>query len=209
VGCLQNHDQVGNRALGERTSRLLSPGLLKIGAALVMTSSFVPMLFQGEEWGASTPFLYFTDHREPELGEAVKRGRRKEFAAFGWESEEIPDPQDEETFAQSRLHWEELQEENSRHMLAWHQSLITLRRSLSSLNDGQIDRVSVFFNEAERWLTMARGPVLVACNFAETPRTIPCTDAKDKKMVLSSADDIVVEDTTLRIPAQGVAILLQ
>jgi maltooligosyltrehalose trehalohydrolase len=139
----------------------------------------------------------------------VKRGRRKEFAAFGWESEEIPDPQDEETFAQSRLHWEELQEENSRHMLAWHQSLITLRRSLSSLNDGQIDRVSVFFNEAERWLTMARGPVLVACNFAETPRTIPCTDAKDKKMVLSSADDIVVEDTTLRIPAQGVAILLQ
>jgi maltooligosyltrehalose trehalohydrolase len=207
VGCLQNHDQVGNRALGERTSRLLSPGLLKIGAALVMTSSFVPMLFQGEEWGASTPFLYFTDHREPELGEAVKRGRRKEFAAFGWESEEIPDPQDEETFAQSRLNWEERQEENSRHMLAWHQSLIALRRRLSCLTDGETEQVSVIFDETERWLTMTRGPVLVTCNFAETPRTISCADAKDKKMVLSSTDDIVVEDTTLMLPAHAVAIL--
>ena len=208
VGCLQNHDQVGNRALGERTSRLLSPGLLKIGAALIMTSAFVPMLFQGEEWGATTPFLYFTDHREPGLGEAVKHGRRKEFAAFGWESEVIPDPQAEETFVQSRLHWDELQEENSRRMLAWHQSLIALRRRLSPLTDGEIGRVSVLFDETDRWLTMARGPVLVACNFAETPRTISCAAAKDKKMVLSSADGFVVEDTTLMLPAQAVAILV-
>jgi maltooligosyltrehalose trehalohydrolase len=208
VACLQNHDQVGNRALGERTSRLLSPGLLKIGAALVMTSAFVPMLFQGEEWGASTPFLYFTDHREPELGEAVKHGRRKEFAAFGWESEVIPDPQAEETFVQSRLHWDELQEENSSRMLAWHQSLIALRRSLSSLTDGEMERVSVLFDETERWLTMVLGPVLVACNFAETPRTISCAAAKDKKMVLSSEDDIILEDTTLMLPAQAVALLL-
>ena len=209
VGCLQNHDQVGNRALGERTGRLLSPGLLKIGAALVMTSAFVPMLFQGEEWGASTPFLYFTDHRDPELGEAVKHGRRKEFAAFGWESEAIPDPQAEETFVQSRLHWEELQEENSRHMMAWHQSLIALRCRLSPLTDGEMGRVSVVFDETERWLTMTREPVLVACNFAETPRTISCAAAKDKKMVLSSADGFVVEDTFLMLPAQAVAILLQ
>jgi maltooligosyltrehalose trehalohydrolase len=209
VGCLQNHDQVGNRALGERTSRLLSPGLLKIGAALVMTAPFVPMLFQGEEWGASTPFLYFTDHREPGLGEAVKHGRRKEFAAFGWESEAIPDPQAEETFVQSRLNWEELQEENSRRMLAWHQTLIAVRRRLSSLTDGEMAQVSVLFDETERWLTMARGPVLVACNFAETPRIISCAAAKEKRMVLSSADDILVEDTTLMLPAQAVAILLQ
>ena len=208
VGCLQNHDQVGNRALGERTSRLLSPGLLKIGAALVMTSAFVPMLFQGEEWGAATPFLYFTDHQEPELGEAVKHGRRKEFAAFGWESEVIPDPQAQETFVQSRLHWDELQEEDSSRMLAWHQSLIALRRRLSPLTDGEMERVSVLFNETERWLTMVRGPVLVACNFAETPQTISCAAAKDKKMVLSSADGFVVEDTFLMLPAQAVAILV-
>jgi maltooligosyltrehalose trehalohydrolase len=209
VGCLQNHDQVGNRALGERTSRLLSPGLLKIGAALVMTSPFVPMLFQGEEWGTSTPFLYFTDHQESGLGEAVKHGRRKEFAAFGWESEAIPDPQAEETFVQSRLHWDELQEENSSRMLAWHQSLIALRRRLSSLTDGEMARVSVLFNETERWLTMVRGPVLVACNFADAPRTISCAAAKNKKMVLSSADDIIVEDTTLMLSAQAVAILVE
>jgi len=158
VGCLQNHDQVGNRALGERTSRLLSPGLLKIGAALVLTAPFVPMLFQGKEWGTSTPFLYFTDHQEPELGAAVKRGRQKEFTAFGWESEEIPDPQAEETFLQSRLNWDELQKESSNRMLACYQSLIALRHRLSSLSDGQIDRLSVLFNETERWLTMARRP---------------------------------------------------
>jgi maltooligosyltrehalose trehalohydrolase len=174
-----------------------------------MTAPFVPMLFQGEEWGASTPFLYFTDHREPGLGEAVKHGRRKEFAAFGWESEAIPDPQAEETFVQSRLNWEELQEENSRRMLAWHQTLIAVRRRLSSLTDGEMAQVSVLFDETERWLTMARGPVLVACNFAETPRIISCAAAKEKRMVLSSADDILVEDTTLMLPAQAVAILLQ
>ncbi len=209
VGCLQNHDQVGNRALGERTSCLLSPGLLKIGAALVMTSPFVPMLFQGEEWGAATPFLYFTDHQEPELGEAVKHGRQQEFAAFGWETEKIPDPQAEKTFLQSRLNWDELLNEPGNRILEWHQSLIKLRRSLSCLKDGQIDRISVFFNETEGWLTMARGSVLVVCNFADAPRTISCAAAKKKKMCLSSEDDIVVKDTSLMLPAQAVAILLE
>jgi maltooligosyltrehalose trehalohydrolase len=103
VGCLQNHDQVGNRALGERTSHLLSPGRLKIGAALVLTAPFVPMLFQGEEWAASTPFLYFTDHQDPKLGEAVKRGRREEFAAFGWQPDKIPDPQKKKPFSAPSL----------------------------------------------------------------------------------------------------------
>jgi maltooligosyltrehalose trehalohydrolase len=208
VACLQNHDQVGNRALGERTGRLLPPGLLKIGAALVMTAAFVPMLFQGEEWGATTPFLYFTDHQESGLGEAVKKGRRKEFAAFGWKSQNIPDPQAEETFLQSRLNWDELQQEASHRMLAWHQSLIALRRGLASLTDGRMDRASVVFNETERWLTMARGPVLVACNFADAPRIISCAAAKNKTMVLSSEDGVVVENTTLMLPAQSVAILV-
>ncbi|HSL62630.1 MAG TPA: malto-oligosyltrehalose trehalohydrolase [Desulfotignum sp.] len=208
VGCLQNHDQVGNRALGERTSRLLSPGLLKIGAALVMTSAFVPMLFQGEEWGAATPFLYFTDHQESGLGEAVKKGRRKEFAAFGWEGQNIPDPQAEDTFVTSRLNWDELQQDAHNQMLAWHQSLIALRRSQGSLTDGIMDRVSVFYDETERWLTMIRGPVLIVCNFAESPRIISCAAAKGKTMVLSSEDGFVVQNTTLMLPAKAVAILV-
>jgi maltooligosyltrehalose trehalohydrolase len=208
VGCLQNHDQVGNRALGERTSRLLSPGLLKIGAALVMTSAFVPMLFQGEEWGAATPFLYFTDHQESGLGEAVKKGRRKEFAAFGWEGQNIPDPQAEDTFVTSRLNWDELQQEAHNQMLAWHQSLIALRRSQGSLTDGIMDRVSVFYDETERWLTMIRGPVLIVCNFAASPRIISCAAAKGKTMVLSSEEGFVVQNTTLMLPAKAVAILV-
>jgi maltooligosyltrehalose trehalohydrolase len=208
VACLQNHDQVGNRALGERTSRLLPPGLLKIGAALVMTSAFVPMLFQGEEWAAATPFLYFTDHQESGLGEAVRKGRRKEFAAFGWESQNIPDPQAEETFLTSRLDWDELQQEANNQMLAWHQSLIALRRRLASLTDGKMDRVSVLYDETDRWLTMVRGPVLVVCNFAEAPRIITCAAAKGKTMALSSEDGFVVQNTTLMLPAKSVAILV-
>src|SRR5690606_7306946 len=100
-----NHDQIGNRARGERISQLLATGLLKIGAALVLTSPFVPMLFQGEEWGASTPFLYFTDHADPDLAEAIRQGRRREFAAFGWDAESIPDPQAIETFRRAQLNW--------------------------------------------------------------------------------------------------------
>src|SRR5208337_3917332 len=94
----QTHDQVGNRAQGERLGQLVNIGRLKTAAALVFTSPFVPMLFQGEEWGASTPFQYFTDHPEPELGKAVSEGRCREFAAFGWKPQDVPDPQAPETF---------------------------------------------------------------------------------------------------------------
>ena len=103
VVCTQNHDQVGNRALGERrTAALMSEGRLHVAAALLLTSPFVPMLFQGEEWGAATPFQYFTDHDDPELAEAVRAGRRAEFAAFGWDPESMPDPQDLATFERSQ-----------------------------------------------------------------------------------------------------------
>src|SRR5262249_20097959 len=111
VGFIQNHDQVGNRARGERLSQLVSPGRRKIGAALVLTSPFVPMVFHGEEWGASTPFQYFTDHENPALGRAVSDGRRREFAAFGLQAEDVPDPQAPETFHRSKLDWTELERE--------------------------------------------------------------------------------------------------
>ena len=103
----QNHDQVGNRAVGERTSALMSDGRLRVAAALLLTSPFVPLLFQGEEWGATTPFQYFTDHTDPELGRAVSEGRRREFAAFGWDPQAVPDPQDPATFERSKLDWTE------------------------------------------------------------------------------------------------------
>ena len=105
VCCLQNHDQVGNRAFGERISALVGPDLLKVGAALRAPVALRPMLFQGEEWGASTPFLYFTDHQDPELGQAVREGRRREYPVS--EGTEVPDPQDPETFLRSKLDWSE------------------------------------------------------------------------------------------------------
>ena len=103
VVATQNHDQVGNRAAGERLAALMTDGRLRVAAALLLTAPFVPMLFLGEEWAASTPFQYFTDHEDAELGRAVSEGRRREFAAFGWDPSGVPDPQDPATFERSRL----------------------------------------------------------------------------------------------------------
>ena len=104
----QNHDQVGNRATGERSgASRVRPARVQIAAALLLCAPFVPMLFQGEEWGASSPFQYFTAHEDAELAALVSEGRRKEFAAFGWDPSGIPDPQATETFERSRLRWDE------------------------------------------------------------------------------------------------------
>src|SRR4051794_1908426 len=120
LGYAQTHDQVGNRAVGDRLSSSLSPGAARIAAALVLTSPFTPMLFMGEEWSAATPWQYFTAHEEPELADAVRAGRRREFAAHGWAEEDVPDPQAEETFAASTLDWAELDDPAHAAMLSWH-----------------------------------------------------------------------------------------
>jgi maltooligosyltrehalose trehalohydrolase len=170
---LQNHDQVGNRARGERSSMLMSTGLLKVAAALVLLGPSVPMLFQGEEWGASTPFLYFTDHDDPDLGKAVTEGRRREFASFGWDPEEVPDPQDPETFHRSKLDWAELDRPPHAGLLEWHRRLIALRRSTPELTGGRFDRVQVDHDEAGRWLVLRHGTVAVACNLGTEPVDAP------------------------------------
>jgi len=207
VGCLQNHDQVGNRALGERTSHLLSTGQLKIGAALVMTSPFIPMLFQGEEWAASTPFLYFSDHEDPELGEAVRVGRRREFAAFGWDPEQIPDPQAEETFLRSKLDWREAARTRHRDLSDWYRSLIRLRHEWPELTNGYFSTTKVNFSETNRWLTMRRGSVLVACNFAEKRQMIPCPELQKREVLLSSEEIVVGKKNQIQLPGHSTAIL--
>jgi maltooligosyltrehalose trehalohydrolase len=164
---LQNHDQIGNRARGERSSHLLSLGRLKIGAALLMTSPFVPMLFQGEEWGATTPFQYFTHHEDPGLGAAVSNGRRREFAAFGWDPSDVPDPQDQRTFLNSKLDWGELQRSTHRELLEWHRALIRLRHSQPSLTSGRLDEVRTRWSDEASWFAFQRGPVRVVCNLGE------------------------------------------
>lgn len=206
VGCLQNHDQVGNRALGERTSHLLSQGRLKIGAALVLTAPFVPMLFQGEEWAASTPFLYFTDHQDPELGEAVKHGRRKEFAAFQFDQDKIPDPQKKETFLRSRLDWDELRRDPHDKILDWHRSLIRLRRQLPELTDGRMENVSVRFDEVARWLLVKRESIWIAVNLGLEKQRVPCPEAGRGDVLLSSKEELSIDENALWMPAQSVVI---
>jgi maltooligosyltrehalose trehalohydrolase len=173
LGYLQNHDQIGNRAKGERSGRLMNLGRLKIGAALILTSPFVPMIFQGEEWGASTPFLFFTDHQEPELAGAVRAGRCREFAAFGWKPEEVPDPQARETFEKSKLNWGESSRTPHAEMLAWHKKLIRLRQTEPDLTDGRMQDVQIRFDEQKHWLTLKRGAIRLACNLSALAQAVP------------------------------------
>jgi maltooligosyltrehalose trehalohydrolase len=188
VACLQNHDQIGNRARGERTARLMSAGRLKIGAALLLTSPFVPLLFQGEDWGASTPFLYFTDHQEPDLSRAVREGRRKEFVAFGWNPADIPDPQAPETFQRSKLNWEELPQQPHSGLLDWHQHLIRLRRAEPALTDGRRDLVRTQHDGEARWLVVQRRDITVACNLLDKPQPVPISGGGHR--ILMASDQV-------------------
>jgi maltooligosyltrehalose trehalohydrolase len=207
VAYLQNHDQVGNRALGERSSRLMSQGRLKIGAALVLTSPFVPLLFQGEEWGASSPFQYFADHDDPELARAILEGRRQEFAAFGWRPDDIPDPQGPMTFERSRLDWNEREKTDHDDLLAWHRDLIALRRSTPDLVDGRLAEVAVNGSDGQAWLSMQRGRITVVCNFSNQPQRVPLARAAPTGVRLASASGVARVGDAVELPGESVAIL--
>jgi maltooligosyltrehalose trehalohydrolase len=206
-GYLQNHDQIGNRAQGERSSHLLSLGRLKIAAGLVLTAPFVPLLYQGEEWGASAPFQYFTDHEDAELGRAVSTGRRLEFAAFGWSAEEVPDPQDPATYMHSRLDWRELACEPHASLLDWHRRLIRLRRRIPVLTDGRMDQVRVRVDEEARWLVLERGQVTVACNLAAHAQSVPLPKERSPRILLCSETEIAVTATGVVMPSEALVIL--
>lgn len=154
---IQNHDQVGNRAMGERISHLVSMEKAKIGAAMVLTAPFVPMIFQGEEFAASSPFQYFTDVSDEKLARGITQGRKNEFGAFGWRPEEVPDPQSEETFLRSKLNWSEIEERPHKSMLEWYKYLIQLRKENAELRSGSLQDVNVSFNEKEKIIEVNRG----------------------------------------------------
>lgn len=136
VVCSQNHDQVGNRAEGERLTALVDFESLKLAAGATLLSPFVPLIFMGEEFGETAPFQYFISHVDADLVDAVRQGRQKEFAAFGWEGI-IPDPQDEATFERSRLHHSLKETEPHATLLRFYRQLIELRRRLDLGNGGQ------------------------------------------------------------------------
>jgi maltooligosyltrehalose trehalohydrolase len=207
VAFLQNHDQLGNRARGERLCHLTNVDRMKIGAALILTSPYIPMLFQGEEWRSSSPFLYFVDFdEEPELATAVREGRCREFAAFGWEPEAVPDPNRFETFHASKLHWNELGETDHQEMLAWYKSLIALRRSLSALTTGRLELTNAVFDAKHGWLCLERGLVRVVCNFSHEAVEITCTPDEEYGVLLSSKPDCSMQETLICMSSESVAI---
>lgn len=176
LGYIQNHDQVGNRAVGDRLAEIVGFDRAKIAAAIALLSPFIPMLFQGEEWAASSPFQYFADHDDLEMARLVSEGRKKEFAAFGWAPESIPAPESPKTFQQSKLKWCEVSEGEHAEMLAWYRALVCFRRAAPSLNNRAPGQTRVLFDQREMWFCMQRGDVLLCCNLGETERSFPVPD---------------------------------
>ncbi len=175
---LQNHDQVGNRATGDRISATLSPGLLACGAALLLCSPYTPMIFMGEEWGAATPFQFFSHMPDAELRDTIRRGRYAEFAQHGWDQHgwddaQVPDPNAEETFLRSKLDWFEPAYEPHATLLRIYRELIALRKHRPELSDPRLDRLAVTVDERARTVVLHRGALRVAVNLGAQGTTIP------------------------------------
>jgi maltooligosyltrehalose trehalohydrolase len=203
VAYLQNHDQIGNRARGDRLTATLSPSLLRVGAVLLFTAPFTPMLFMGEEWAARTPWQFFTSHPEPELASAVARGRKAEFAAHGWPEDEVPDPQDPQTFLRSRLDWGELGKPDHAEMFAFYKRLIALRKDRADLSDPRLDKVEVAYGD--RWIAVRRGGTAVAANFADGPQRIALPGVVGS-VLLATEEGATVERDGVRLPPESAIV---
>ncbi|WPB90246.1 malto-oligosyltrehalose trehalohydrolase [Streptomyces malaysiensis] len=209
LGYAQTHDQVGNRAVGDRLSARLSPGLLACAAAVVLCAPFTPMLFMGEEWGARTPWQYFTDHQDPELAEAVRSGRRREFAAHGWAERDVPDPQDPATRLRSCLDWREPEREPHRALLEWYRKLIALRRAEPALTDPTWSYTGLSTG-SDGCFSFQRGPLRVLLNPGDRPvRTWlgPRTGEITEVVAAWRRIEPPGPDGTLRLPPETAAVL--
>ena len=172
---MQNHDQVGNRMIGERIVDMVSPEKVRLAAAALILSPFVPMLFMGEEYGEKAPFQYFTSHSDKDLIEAVRKGRREEFDDFSWEGEP-PDPHDEETFRRSKLNWSLIDVEEHASMWRLYQQLLALRRDTPALRRLDLASLETHADDAKQVLLVRRwtdsDQALVAFNFSDEPQTV-------------------------------------
>jgi maltooligosyltrehalose trehalohydrolase len=205
VGFIENHDQAGNRATGERLEQIVGMDCAKLAAGILLTAPCIPLLFEGEEFAASTPFLYFADHDDPEMAKAVSEGRKREFAAFGFAAKEVPDPEARETFERSKLNWEEVDKGRHQEMLEWYRSLIRLRRNSTYLNDGDRGHTKVRCNEQERWVVMDRVGVQVLVNLGHEAKSFEVP--KGFQVVLASRDGIRANGGEVTLPVNALAIL--
>jgi len=212
---IQNHDQVGNRAAGERLCALVSSRALELAASLLLLAPYVPMLFMGEEYNEPSPFQYFVSHSDLELIDAVRKGRREEFESFGWASE-IPDPQSEETFARSRIHYELAGEGEHAKLRETYRELLAIRHEEPALRPGAA-RIAVRSDEGARWIAMrldapgARS-LLALFNLAAGERVIPL-DSEDgiewrTRFATSGVprDVVLLNDSVVALPAMSAAL---
>jgi maltooligosyltrehalose trehalohydrolase len=217
VGCVQNHDQVGNRAAGDRLLAITDPALVRVAALLLCAAPHTPMLFMGEEHGETNPFAYFTSHPEPELAEAVRKGRAEEFAGFSaFSGAEVPDPQAESTFTASRIDWAKADTESGRAWMALWTDLLRLRREQPSLSDGRRDLVTVH-HLADRLLSLGRGDgagsVVVAVNLGDDATAVPAPGASE--VLLATSDEryggdgaaIDLTDDAVHLPPRTAVLL--
>jgi maltooligosyltrehalose trehalohydrolase len=190
----QDHDQIGNRATGDRLSQSLDFSHLAIEAVLTLAGPYTPMLFMGEEWGASTPWQFFTSHPEPELGRATAEGRISEFEKMGWDPDVVPDPQDPETFTRSKLNWDEAGEGDHGKLLQVYVDLARLRRTVPELTDPSFEHLSSSFDDEAGWFRLDRAGVSVLVNFSDSNRTFPV------------AGDVLFETATSTTDAAGTTL---
>ena len=206
VVCNQNHDQIGNRARGDRPSEVLDDDQVACAALLTLAGPFTPMLFMGEEWAASSPFQFFTSHPEPELGRATAEGRIAEFAKMGWDPAVVPDPQDPQTFSRSKLDWSELGSGRHARTLAVYRELGALRRRLPQLTDPAFGDVACTSDEQTRVFTMRRGELLMAVNFGSAEATVPVGASYDE-MLFVTPSGATLGEGTLHLPAHAGVLL--
>jgi malto-oligosyltrehalose trehalohydrolase len=206
LGYLQDHDQIGNRAAGDRIAASVPAGLVKLAAGLVLTAPYTPMLFMGEEWGADTPWQYFTDHIEAWLAKAVAEGRKAEFAEHGWAAADVPNPQDESTFLRSKLDWAQPGREPYGGILAWYRELIALRRARPELADPRLDRVSADFDEDARWLLVRRGRLRIAANLGTEPVQL-ALGQPGTGVLAASSPGITMSQDTVTLPPAAFAVI--
>lgn len=205
VTFLQDHDQVGNRAAGDRIHHGIDPGAHAAAIGLILLGPGTPMLFQGEEWAASTSFAYFTDH-DAELGALVSAGRTREFAAMGW-AEEVPDPQARSTFTRSQLRWQERAEGEHARMLEWYRQLIALRRAHADLRSGDLSATHVDVL-AEETVLLRRGDLAVLAH--RGPGALAATDGRvlrARELLAGFGGAELGEDGAVRLPGPGAAVL--
>jgi maltooligosyltrehalose trehalohydrolase len=202
---LQTHDQVGNRATGDRISESITPGQQAIGAAIYLLSPYTAMIFMGEEWRAGTPFRFFTSFEEEDLAEAVRTGRRREFAAHGWAASDVPDPQDPATRHASVLRWDEPDRQGHADMLAYYRRLIEVRRTEPDLTSGDLTALDVRVDDDLGWLVMRRGDIAVAANFAADAQTLPLHG--NAWETLASWGDHHTEVSGIRLDGHTVAVV--